>query len=466
MARTFTDLGLFPSLNHYYSSQIQGSGSLLQTELLRQRDAIRASLDPGTTGLTWSVSDIVKWQGSNANNFGYLFQIIHKDGAGVPTGHVWTWFYVLPENAEQYPTIGKTMMLNNQATFDQYVKRCGNNINWISDDYTPIIFYTPDYNREGRFTGTESNPPTLGTWQLQGDPTIHGIITADNGGGDWTLRLDGGRRLRATDVIEDSMGETLTISGITYDHCYDTGFANHILGTVTTGDWLDLPGSNPYSAWTDFWMESPQTPQMKGIDFEGNWGLNDRSYAWDLGIVSDDDEPFLAFYMTVTGHPFIATFCVMGDIIEPANAGDTLGQGVYYGTINISITDYYVYGHWAMWLYGDHPAGTPGSAAIDGANVRTIDRWTNRNERNASGEYLSDIATTDNANEMKGKFKETCIRTFGAWNTNGVVIEQGTNAFLRVARNIGLPFVVGEAQWPSGLRFQNRTPIANIKPLS
>lgn len=466
MARYFIDLGMFPGSYHYSTYGLVDYTGGIGFAYKEFRDKIRAILDPVSDGLTFSVSDILRWQGINANNFGWMFQIIHKDGAGNPTGHVWTWFSALPTAGDSSPELGKVMMSDNSTTWASYFTRCNNNQSFLNDDFSPVILYTPDYTRQGRFTGAESSSPTLGTWQLQGDASINGVILADNGGGDWTVRLDAGRRLRAGDVIEDSMSETLTIAGVTYDHCYDTGFDNHNTGLSSSGDWLDAPIKNPYSDWSNFMFASPLYPQLYGINFESSYGINDRSTPYNIAIVADDAEPFLSFMVLTYDRPLISSFSILGDIIDPAKAGDTFTKAVLYGYADISTSSSYtVFGIFCDFIYGDHPSGTPASARASGTVRYVPNRQTVVNERNSAGEYVQDILTLDDANEIKGKIKESVCRVYGAPGFSaGAVVTEGSNCFVRAAYPIGLPFVVGQAQWPSGIRYQNKSSRAYLSP--
>lgn len=74
-----------------YFFGVRNNDAQADAYVLEFRDSVRAALDPNGDGLTWTVSDIVKWQGyqSGVDRRGRAFVIQHRDGAGNATGHEW-----------------------------------------------------------------------------------------------------------------------------------------------------------------------------------------------------------------------------------------------------------------------------------------------------------------------------------------------------------------------------------------
>lgn len=88
MARYYVKM---PDWDHNVSDKGGISDANFDERALEFRDAVRSALDPDLNATNWLVSDVARWNGTNANVFGYGFTIFHRSG-GANTGPAWTWF--------------------------------------------------------------------------------------------------------------------------------------------------------------------------------------------------------------------------------------------------------------------------------------------------------------------------------------------------------------------------------------
>lgn len=106
--------------NAIYFADNDGDDEISDQHVLEFRDSIRDALDPQREGLHWTVSDIVKWQGSGTrvDYRGRAFVIQHRDGTGELTGHEWL-FICIPHSA-RYVLGGNTTISVSETILSSY----------------------------------------------------------------------------------------------------------------------------------------------------------------------------------------------------------------------------------------------------------------------------------------------------------------------------------------------------------
>ena len=459
MVRKAIDFGFMPRASHWSSNDL---GTARYQGFLKDiRDNIRAVLDPASDGAKWSVSDIVIWDGTS-NYKGCLFQVIHQN-AGEPTGHCWTFvmhYDVRSSNSNM--TMGAIIGNQDIPTIEAYLESPSTANS--RDQYGISVFYNDQYTRHARFTGTETGAPTVaGNWQLQGDASINGKIIAANAANDWTIQLDAGRRLRASDVIVDTTSSnTLTISAVSFDRCMDTGFANHKDGTSSTGnDWDAIVPTNPYSALANFMPDDSDTVKnLLGVSLDGGVSRAFDSQATWAMCVTDDEKPCMGIYCVGRNGCQVDTVMISGKIIKPFDNTDTYTGGWVAATINpynSSVDPGKPEYLWTHFRYGSYPGGDGGGVATE--DLKFADNFKISNERNTDDEYYQNVAYVIDDNEAKGYIDTDLMRVVGAaYGSYGMSYanEDDTFEFVKLFDKLSVPWVKDEAQWPLGIRFQNK----------
>lgn len=424
-----------------------GDSATMDLRVIDMRDRVKTALDPGDTGNTWKISDVVKWTGTGTYK-GYAFIVQHRDGAGNPTGK--EWLFLLP--GDQGTEISRFLYYfgnSNNANCDDFFEISDGTLDFnnnargvIAVHYNDKLSYTMDLQASGT-TGSPAAPEAI---QVQGDATRNGTLDSIPGANNWIVTQAAGARFKPGDILEaPGSGATFTVSAINNSRFYDMGFDDFDAMTLAGGD-LSAPGSNPYSAHTVF---MPNEQLLLGMVFGRamNTGVYPTYGIW----VFDDQKPFFAYYHTYGLEMQVRTAFVSGEIVNTLKGVgvDDFKSGNFLQRLRVDQDESGISeGYSLQAYYGDHPDGNGGARAS--WNYRTHTQFTmNNSPRESDGKFPFEVVGIDNNDEFKGSFDPDIIANIGAYNDHyQFVFAGGDGPLVKYGQFLAFPWVTDEGVFP------------------
>lgn len=420
--------------------------AVLDSRITDIRNRLRTALDPGSTGNTWKVSDIVKWTGVSSF-VAYAFVVQHRDGAGTPTGKEWL-FLFSGANTGEAAYFQSIFGLNNSTNCSNYWRNStgGTDFNFAAKGTWSVHYNDKlSYAMDLQASANSGSPVASEAVQVQGDASRAGTLTTITAADNWIVTQSSGAKFKPGDILEaPGSGATFTVSAINDDRFYDMGFDDFAAMTLAGGD-LSVPGSNPYSEHTTF---MPSQELLRGLCMGRPYNAVHPTFAmW----VFDDTKPFFAWYMTDNKHTVVRTIGILGDIVEtfkgPGQDDNKSASWVFRLISDFQQTGL-VEGYNLECYYGDHPGGT--GAARDAFNYRVHAQFTQNNSpRESDGQYPFELVTIDNANEFKGNFDPQVIMNVGVYNDDYMrVFDGGDGPLVKYERHLAFPWVEASPLFP------------------